>query len=113
MAEAVAFYHSLGLAEVLVAYGWGCDCPDADLYQDRVIPLSDFERFVSAAESADYYRVSKDDLLVRDAAGSAAFVFCHESDIHFATDRAPLLEEIRRRWQALGFERVTRVAGGG
>jgi hypothetical protein len=106
MADAEAFYRSRGDESVLVAYGWGCDCPDPELYQDRLVPLSRFREFVTAAEAANYYRVSKDNLHFKDTRGSSQFLFCHESDIHFTTDDLPLLEEVVRRWRSLGFNRV-------
>jgi hypothetical protein len=106
MADAEALYRSRGVDNVMVAYGWGCDCPDSELYEDRLVPLSGFKEFVRAAEAADYYRVSKDNLHFKDGGGSSEFLFCHESDIHFTTDDVPLLDEVRRRWRAIGFERV-------
>ncbi|HEY1686380.1 MAG TPA: hypothetical protein VGG19_16565 [Tepidisphaeraceae bacterium] len=105
IAAAVHFYAGKQVECVLVAYGWGCDCPDEELYQDKLMRLSDFGAFVSAAEAADYYRVSKDNLHFKDESGVSEFLFCHEADIHFTTDSAVLQEEIQALWRKLGFER--------
>ena len=103
---AVRFYTEKHVERVLIAYGWGCNCPDEELYQDKTIPLSEFEAFMSAAESANYYRVSKDNLHFKDESGLSEFLFCHEADIHFKTDGLSLQGEVRALWHKLGFERI-------
>ena len=111
MADAEAFYRSQGVEHVLVAYGWGCDCPDSELYQDNLIPLSHFRLFTEKAENADSYRVSKDNLHFKDAGGGSEFRFCHEADIHFNAEDGSLIEEVRSRWRKLHFDRENRDIG--
>ena len=48
LAQAVEFLREAGAENVAVAYGWGCDCPDEQLYVDREIPLSDLLGFITA-----------------------------------------------------------------
>jgi hypothetical protein len=106
IAAAVQFYNSKDVERVLIAYGWGCDCPDEELYQDKSMPLSEFGPFMSAAEAADYYRIGKDNLHFKDESGLSEFLFCHEADIHFTTDEIVLQQEVQGLWRGLGFERV-------
>ena len=106
MAEAVRFYKEKHVDRVLVAYGFGCDCPGEELYQDKPLPLSQFEAFISAAEAAGFYRVGEDNFYLKDERGLSEFLFCHEADIHFKTGDSALLDEVQRLWQRLGFQRI-------
>ncbi len=111
IADSVEFLREAGLTDVLVAYGFGCDCPDEQLYQDVSMPLDRLKSFIAEAEAADYYRVSRDNLHVKDPAGRIEFLFCHESDIHFICDTAELVERLKAKWLAAGFCRVLVHAG--
>jgi hypothetical protein len=106
IADAVEFLREVGIPEVLVAYGFGCDCPDEQLYQDVRMPLDRVRPFIAEAEAADNYRVGRDNLHVKDPAGRAEFLFCHESDIHFISDEAELVERLKAKWLAAGFCKV-------
>jgi hypothetical protein len=106
MSDAAQFYRLHGVDNVLVAYGWGCDCPDDELYIDQPIPLSQFQQFVDAAQANDYYRVSKDNLHFKDPSGRSEFLFCHEADIHFTTVDASLQNEVLQIWESRGFQKV-------
>lgn len=109
MADAEHFYRSQDVANVLVAYGWGCDCPDDELYIDKLIPLSRFQQFVDAAQAADYYRVGKDNLHFKDQSGDSEFLFCHEADIHFTTEDVDLQKKVAQIWESRGFQKARPV----
>lgn len=113
IAQAVEFLRDVGVETVAVAYGWGCDCPDEQLYENREISLSGLLGFIREAEAADFYRVGKDNLHVKDSRGRAEFLFCHESDIHFLTEDAKLLEQLKSLWIASGFEEIHEKQGEG
>jgi hypothetical protein len=98
--QAVEFLRSIGVDEILVAYGWDCDCPDEQRFQDVVIPLNQFKAFIEESEGADYYHVGENDLHVKDPAGRCAFLFCHEADIHFITEDEALFGRLRANWLA-------------
>ena len=106
IAAAVRFYNTKHIERVLVAYGWGCDCPDDEMYQDKAMPLSEFEPFLSVAEATNYYRIGKDNLHFKEESGQSEFLFCHEADIHFTTNEIVLQREVQALWQELGFQRV-------
>ncbi|MDY3560314.1 hypothetical protein R5W23_001546 [Gemmata sp. JC673] len=99
----VEFIRSLGAAEVLVAYGFGCDCPDEQLYQNVPMSLGGLLPFMSEGERLDYYRIGKDNLHVKDGIGRTEFLFCHESDIHFISEDAELVGRLKDLWLAAGF----------
>src|SRR5947208_13960521 len=86
IAGIIDFMAAAGVRDFLVAYGFGCDCPDEQLYQDLPMTLDRLQPFIAEAERLDYYRVGKDNLHVKDGTGRIEFLFCHEADIHFISD---------------------------
>src|SRR5262245_57420207 len=78
----VELFRSAGVRGVLVAYGFGCDCPDEQLFQDVPMPLDRLQPYIAEAEATDYYRLGNDNLHVKDADGRMELLLCHESDIH-------------------------------
>jgi hypothetical protein len=101
--QVVLFLHSNGVTEVLVAYGFGCDCPDEQLYQDMPMLLDQLVPFLFEGERLDYYRIGKDNLHVQDGSERIELLLCHESDIHLISDDAELVERLRDDWLAAGF----------
>jgi hypothetical protein len=99
----VEFLRTAGVSEVLVAYGFGCDCPDDQLYQDVLIPLDRLAPFMADAEARNYYRLGKDNLHVKDGTRRIEFMFCHESDIHFISEDRELVERLKAKLLAAGF----------
>jgi len=92
-----------GVSEVLVSYGFGCDCPNEQLYQDVPMPLDRLLPFMAEGERLDYYRIGKDNLHVKDGTGRLEILFCHESDVHFISEDAELVERLKGIWLAAGF----------
>lgn len=101
-----------GVPEVLVAYGFGCDCPDELLYQDVRIASPGLHAFMAEAVAAGYYRVGRDNLHVKTPDGRADFLLCHESDIHLTTEDAGLLDQVRAAWLADGHRQMFEKSGG-
>lgn len=101
--QVVSFLRSVGVSEVLVAYGFGCDCPDEQLFQDVPMPLDRLLPFISTGERLDYYRIGKDNLHVKDCTGRIEFLLCHESDIHFICEDKELVERLKAEWLAQDF----------
>jgi hypothetical protein len=99
----VEFLRAAGVRHIFVAYGFGCDCPEEQLYQDVPMMLDRLLPFIADSESAGFYRVGKDNLHVKPSTAQAEFLFCHESDIHFITEDVGLLERLRDRWLGDGY----------
>ena len=116
---AVEFPRTAGVEEILVAYGFGCECPDEQLYQDVSMPLDRLPPYIAEAEAAHFYRVGKDNLNVKGPAGRVEFMFRHESDIHFISEDATLIERLKAEWNVKGHPKILarlgnewRLAGG-
>ena len=103
ISEVVEFLRAAGVEYVLVAYGFFCDCPDEQLYQDVSMPLDRLLSYIAEAEAADFYEVGKANLHVTDPAGRVEIMLCHESDIHFISEDATLVERLKAEWIAKGY----------
>jgi len=98
--------------DVLVAYGFGCDCPDELLYVDQPMPLERLLPFIAESEAADYYRVGKDNLHVKDANSLCDILLCHDWAIYFKTNDTSLFERQKAIWVARGHLRLyEKIAG--
>jgi len=106
IAQIIEFLRTAGFRDVLVAYGFGCDFPDEQLYQDVIMPLGRLDGFIAESEAANYYRAARNDLHVKDHSGRAEFLFCHEADIHFITQDAVLFEQLKALWVANGYKGI-------
>jgi hypothetical protein len=111
IAQAVEFLRSNGIPEVLVAYGWSCECPEDRLYQDIAMPLDRLQSFITESEAVNYYQVGQNDLHVSDAGARCRFLFCHESDIHFITEDESLFQNLAAIWVANGYKDVYEKRG--
>jgi hypothetical protein len=92
-----------GVSDVLVAYGFRCNCPDDQLYKHVSMSLENLRLFIAEAESLGYYRTGKDNLHVEDDTGRTEFLLCHESDIHFISDDKSLVDRLNAMWLAAGY----------
>ena len=106
IAAIVEFLRTAGVREVLVSYGFGCDCPHEQLYEPIAMPIDHLPHFVAESEAADFYRVGKDNLHVSAPGGGPEFLFCHESDIHFISEDAELVGRLKEEWSTLGYPTV-------
>ena len=95
-----------GVRDVLVSYGFGCDCPDEQLYEEIPMPVDRLPEFVAESEAADYYRVGRDNLHLTTPGGGTEFLFCHESDVHFISDDAELVGRLKAEWSSWGWPDV-------
>ncbi len=109
--DIVEFLRAAGFRDVLVSYGFGCDCPDEELYVPVAMPIDHLPNFVAESEAVDFYRVGKDNLYVEAPGGGPGILFCHESDIHFVSEDAELVGRLRAEWSALGYLRVVEPPG--
>src|SRR5439155_22838896 len=46
IAQCIGFLSKAGVASTMVAFGFGCDCPDEELYQDVLMPLHRLPEFI-------------------------------------------------------------------
>jgi hypothetical protein len=108
----VEFLRAAGIQDIVVAYGWGCDCPEERLYQDVPMRVDGLLAFIAESESAGFYRAGEGNLHIKTSTGQAEFLFCHESDIHFITEDAGLLERLKAVWLSNGYRSMYQKCGG-
>jgi len=75
----------MGFAECNVMYGWDCDLPIDDLWQDRIIKVSELHSFVALSIERGIFRPGASDLFVSSLDGALSIRACHESDIHLGS----------------------------
>ena len=75
----------LGLAECKVMYGWDCDLPIDDLWQDQVLKVTDLPASVTSSMERGIFKPGASDLFIESHDGSLSVRACHESDIHLAS----------------------------
>jgi hypothetical protein len=95
-----------GAGELLVAYGFGCDCPDDRLYADVPVPAERLGEYIRESERAGFYRSGRDNLHVAAPAVGVELLLCHESDIHITTESG---ERLARLTGALADAGITGV----
>jgi hypothetical protein len=93
----------VGVEEVSVAFGFGCDCPDELLFVDQPLPLERLLPFIAESEASDYYRVGSDNFHINDVTNRWQILLCHESDVHFTTNDESLIQRVEAAWLARGY----------
>jgi hypothetical protein len=90
-----------GFSEVTVSLGWGSKMPIGDMWQDQAVAVGDVAKVVANSEESGISSIGKSDILV----GVPRFrlTLCHDGDVHAEGD-SPLVGELNRRWQSLGYE---------
>jgi len=82
--------------EAVVFYGW--ECNTEYLYEDIHIRSSEIKSFIAASREKSIYILGKSDLYIGDTNGEFEFRLCHESDVHFESKDAKLLDSVKKRW---------------
>ena len=95
LVQIVKFLEEIGTDRLLVSYGFGCDCPDEQLYERTSIRTNQLLEFIQESTALDYYRLGKDNLHICDENQRIEILLCHESDIHFTTENLDLVEKIK------------------
>ena len=106
IAQVVDLLRSNGIRNLRISFGWACNCPRDQLYQDVSMPVERLQPFISESEAAGYYRMTENDLHIEDADGRCKFLLCHESDIHLITNDEGLLKQMESVWLASGLKDV-------
>lgn len=102
----IAFLHAVGVKDILVAFGYGCECPSEQRYEYFSMPLERLQPFIEESEAENYYLRGTSDLLIKSATGEIEFLFCHESDIHFISANAKFVDRLIVEWQSAGLSRM-------
>lgn len=101
--EIVRLLESGGIQDLLVEYGSGCKLEADQLWQEIQIRSMDLVAFIQSSIEKGIYSPGQSDLVLQDRDRSFECLFCHESDIHLATDDDGILTQAARRWMDKGF----------
>jgi hypothetical protein len=101
--EIVRLLESGGIQDLLVEYGWGCKLEADQLWQEIQIRSIDLAAFIQSSIEKGIYSPGQSDLVLQDRDRSFECLFCHESDIHLATDDDGILTQAAQRWMDKGY----------
>jgi hypothetical protein len=90
-----------GVQELNVSFGVGCALPPERLWKPLPVQTRDLPEVVRGAIAAGAFAFGRADLYLHGQ--DFAFIFCHESDLHFRSDDASSVEDVRREWTARGY----------
>jgi len=89
-----------GIGEVQVSFGWDCNIPIDDMWQDHGVRTDEILEFIRQAEQAGIVDVGRADIFVESQ--DFCLILCHEGDAHVA-GTADLVHELVERWRRLGY----------
>ncbi len=101
--EIVRLLECGGIEELLVEYGSGCKLQADQLWQEIQIRSIDLVAFIQSSIEKGIYSPGEADLVLQDRDRSFECLFCHESDIHLATDDDGILTQAAQRWMDKGY----------
>lgn len=90
-----------GIGEAQVSFGWDCNLPIDDMWQEHGVRMDGILEFVRQAEQAGIVEVGRGDIFVESQ--DFCLTLCHEGDAHVA-GTADLVRETVERWGRLGYE---------
>ena len=103
---------AIGIDQVFVEYGWGCNLDAGSLWQKQEVSLENLGQFATQAAAAGVFRPGGADLIVSEMSGSFQIIFCHESDIHIKTESLALLDTARTEWARQGISSKRKTEDG-
>ena len=80
-----SIFSEIGLVECKVMYGWQCELPIDDLWQEQLLKVTEIPTFVSSSMERRIFKPGSSDLFVESSDGSLSVQLCHESDIHLTS----------------------------
>ena len=101
--QIVKWLQSNGIDDLVVEYGWGCNLEPGQLWQDIEVRLAELAAFIQNSIEKGIYSPGQSDLVLQDRDRTFECLFCHESDIHLATQHGALIAEAARRWLDKGY----------
>jgi len=99
----VDFFRAHGTEELTVRYGWSCNLPMDELWQDIATTAEGLPRLVERSIADGLYPIGDADLFIRDRPGRVEFLLCHESDVHCESTDMEIVEQVKQQWQKRGY----------
>ena len=102
--DAVSDLAQRGITHLAVSFGFTPDAPDLDdVGVDHKVPVAGVQSFVAEREHTKGFELGMIDCWIAASALDARFLFCNDRDVHFTSGSTELLDAIRARWRAKGF----------
>jgi hypothetical protein len=93
-----------GITDVTVSFGFTPAAPKLeDVGIGYPVRVADVPSFVAERERTKGLRFGLDDCRIEPSARDARFLFCNDRDVHVTSHSIKLLDSIRARWRAKGF----------
>ncbi|WP_124664136.1 hypothetical protein [Burkholderia sp. Bp8998] len=90
-----------GIREAQVSFGWDCNLPIDEMWQDHSVKVDEILEFVCQAERTGVVEIGRGDIFVESQ--DFRLTLCHEGDAHVA-GAADLVRETVERWEQLDYE---------
>jgi hypothetical protein len=101
--QIVGWLQSNGIDDLVIEYGSGCKLEPELLWRDIAVRRTDLVPFIESSIKNGIYAPGEADLVVHDRDRTFECLFCHESDIHLATDDEGILTQAAQRWLDKGY----------
>ncbi|MBZ5595036.1 MAG: hypothetical protein LAP39_22565 [Acidobacteriia bacterium] len=101
--QIVGWLQSNGIDNLVIEYGSGCKLDPELLWRDIEVRRADLVSFIQSSIEQGIYSPGEADLVVQDRDRTFECLFCHESDIHLATDHESILTQAAQRWLDKGY----------
>jgi hypothetical protein len=101
--QIVGWLQSNGIDDLVIEYGSGCKLEPELLWRDIEVRRADLVPFIQTSIDNGIYAPGEADLVVQDRDRTFECLFCHESDIHLATDDEGILTQAAQRWLDKGY----------
>src|SRR5690349_10091678 len=90
VSDIVNFLHYWGYHRITVICGWGCELPEDELWHPIEIETLELNEYIERSEQKGIFRFGRSDLHIEDPQKTLEFRLCHESDLHFGSNREEL-----------------------
>jgi hypothetical protein len=97
------FFRSQHVGDLKVMYGWACNLDIDEQYKWIPLSVNELPSFIRDSVHKGIYRIGRSDLWIVDAGSRFEFLFCHESDVHFKSESAEVLVQVREIWRTRGY----------
>jgi hypothetical protein len=105
LSDTIVFLSQRGITDVAVSFAFTPDFPDLnDVGVRYTVPVAGVLSFVTERERTKGFRLGQYDCWIDPSGFDAQFRFCNDRDIHVTSESAELLDSIRARWRARGFQ---------
>lgn len=100
--EIVSLFQSLQIQDLIIFYGFGCECDIEEQYQDIAVKTDVLLDFLSQSMARGIYCFGDADFYIESRPRGIQFLLCHEGDVHIETENRQVANHFHARWSAKG-----------